>query len=102
MDINIRRTSEILHESKNKINFFKLSKITLPSFIALIIAIVKHWEEIKVAMTGFYEKYVKPWLDPLIKGLEWVVDLFKKIADLFKKGMNKIAINVTGAEGINP
>jgi len=75
--------------------------VGIGAFIALIILIVKHWEEIKTAMTGFYEKYVQPWLDPLIKGLEWVVDLFKKIADLFKKGMNKIAINVTGAEGIN-
>jgi hypothetical protein len=75
--------------------------VGIGAFIALIIAIVKHWDEIKAAMIGFYEKYVKPWLDPLIKGLEWVVNLFEKIGNWFKKGMNKIAINVTGTEGIN-
>ena len=67
-----------------------------------IVELIKHWNGIKKAMTGFYGKWIKPWLDPLIKGLKWVVDLFEKISNWFKKGMDKIAINVTGAEGYNP
>src|SRR4030065_63371 len=37
MAINIRRTSDILHDSRNNINFLRLSYIILPSFIAFTI-----------------------------------------------------------------
>jgi hypothetical protein len=62
-----------------------------------IIELVKHWDAIKTAMTGFYEKWIKPWLDPFIKGLEWIVNLVEKIVNWFKKGMGNMTVNVTGA-----
>jgi hypothetical protein len=64
------------------------------AFIFLIVQIVKHWDDIKAAFTGFYEKYIKSWLDPLVKGLEWVVKLFEKIADWSGN------ITVTGGEAL--
>jgi uncharacterized coiled-coil protein SlyX len=67
------------------------------AFIFLIVQIVKHWDEIKVAMTGFYDKWIKPWLDPFIKGLEWIVNLVEKIVNWFKKGMGNMTVNVVGA-----
>jgi hypothetical protein len=66
-------------------------------FITLIIKIVQHWEEIKEAMTGFYEKFVKPWLDPLIGGLEKVIGLFEKVGNFFKNIWDKVKGAVSGA-----
>lgn len=58
------------------------------AFIALIVLIVKHWENIKAAFIGFYEKYVKSWLDPLLNGLQKVVDFFERIFGWIGKGIN--------------
>ncbi|MGC9100854.1 MAG: phage tail tape measure protein [Caldisericum sp.] len=71
------------------------------AFVLLIVKIVEHWEDIKKAFTGFYERYVKPWLDPLIAGLKIVVGFFEKIVNFFKSVGSKIAGAIkSSAEGV--
>lgn len=74
--------------------------VGIGAFIFLIVQVVKHWNAIKTAMKGFYEKYVKPWLDPLIDGLKKVMHLFEKMGNWFKKGINKITTNTIDTTGI--
>jgi hypothetical protein len=70
--------------------------------VSAIILVVTHWDKIKAAFEKFYEKYIKPWYDPLKIALQWIIDTLEKIGKWFEKGMNKIAISVTGTEGYNP
>jgi hypothetical protein len=74
----------------------------IAAVVAGIILIIKHWDSIKKAMEGFYEKYIKPWLDPLINGLKTVIGFFEKIGDWFKKLGDKIKSSVaTSSENLN-
>jgi len=74
----------------------------IAAVVAGIVLIIKHWDSIKKAMEGFYEKYIKPWLDPLINGLKVVIGFFEKIGDWFKKLGDKIKSSVsTSSENLN-
>lgn len=79
-----------------------LVMVGIGAFILLIVKIVQHWEDIKKAFAGFYEKYIKPWFDPLKKAFEWLLGTIEKIFGWFSKGMDKLTIKVEGAEGYNP
>jgi hypothetical protein len=71
--------------------------IGIAAVVAGIILIIKHWDQIKAAFNKFYEGYIKPWLDPLINGLEKVIGLFEKVGNFFKNIWDKVKGAVSGA-----
>jgi len=56
-----------------------------------IYMLVKHWDKVKEVMRGFYERFIKPWLDPLLAGLKKVVDFFKRIGEFVRGGAGQTA-----------
>jgi archaellum component FlaC len=60
------------------------------ALITGILLIIRYWDQIKAGMTKFYEKFIEPWLDPLISGLKVVIGLFEKVEDWFKRLGDKI------------
>lgn len=60
-----------------------------------IYLLVTHWDEVKAALKGFYERHIKPWLDPLLAGLQKVVNFFKRIFGFMEEGITA----PTGYEG---
>ena len=72
------------------------------ALITGLVLIIKHWDQIKAGMTGFYEKFIKPWLDPLISGLKVVIGLFEKVGDWFKRLGDKIKSSLANtSENLN-
>ncbi|MEM3541207.1 MAG: phage tail tape measure protein [Candidatus Bilamarchaeaceae archaeon] len=65
--------------------------------VLAIIEVVKHWDSIKKAFEGFYEKWIKPWLEPLLNGLQKVINFFKQIFDFFKNVGSKISATLNPA-----
>jgi len=63
-----------------------------------IVALVKHWDKVKAAFKGFYERHIKPWMDPLISGLKKVIEFFEKIVGFFKSVGSKIKETFTTPE----
>ena len=59
---------------------------------------MKHWDKVKAAFAGFYERHVKPWLDPLISGLKKINGFFEKIVGFFKSVGTKVKETFSGTE----
>lgn len=84
-----------------------LTSLTGPQGILMLIAsaiilIATNWDKVKEGFANFYEKYIKPWYEPLKAALEWVLNTIKSIFGWFGTVMDKITIKVQGpgeAEG---
>jgi len=56
-----------------------LITVGIAGLVAGIVLLVKNWDKVKETMKGFYQDYIRPWLNPFVNGINWIIRQLNKI-----------------------